>query len=309
MDHYLMPSKNLIYNYRQHILMVIMITLSVLILMSGCVENDNAQEPIDNNPDSETVPIAFTVIGDVPYSQEQRSGLLLLINKHNAANPSDFVVHVGDIKPGADSCKEAVYKDVDSILRLFKAPTFIILGDNEYNDCKDPIQGLDYWKKYFLHFNENWTFEPTVAYQKERIENFSWVKDKVLFIGINLVGSNVHDSAEWQTRLSDNGNWIKKQMQEQKDKVTAAVIFGHANITEIEPDKFKIFTDTFRAASHTFKKPVLFVHGDGHIWFQNKPWPETNISRLQIDGGSKAVKITVDTKLSSPFIFDRNYLD
>nr|WP_285903405.1 metallophosphoesterase [Arenibacter sp. H213] len=277
--------------------------------MNGCERKKSNPNHTDDNPIPEPTTVAFTVIGDVPYSEDQRTGLLKLIHTHNIRNPSDFVVHVGDIKPGAVPCEEFIYKDVDSILRIFKAPTFIVLGDNEYNDCDDPAQGMEYWNKCFLHFNENWTFEPIISYQKERNENFSWVMEKVLFLGINLVGSSVHDSTEWQTRLTDNGNWIKKQMKEQKDKVSAAVIFGHANIVETEPDRFRVFTDAFRAASKSFNQPVLFVQGDGHLWIQNKPWPEKNISRLQIDGGSKAVKITVDTRLENPFLFDRRFLE
>lgn len=67
-----------------------------------------------------------------------------MISKHNAIKASQFVVHLGDIKPGAGACDETVYQDVQRILIEFKVPTFIVLGDNEYNDCKDPDQGLAY---------------------------------------------------------------------------------------------------------------------------------------------------------------------
>lgn len=312
MDDLLRPSSHVFAEIGYSIVKILIIPMSAFLLLSSCEGKESSPsitDPTDDSPISETIPVTFTVIGDVPYSEEQRSGLLNLISKYNVADPTDFVVHIGDIKPGAVACDEFVYKDVDSILRLFNTPTFIVLGDNEYNDCLDPVQGLENWNKYFLHFNENWNFDPTIVYQTERSENFSWVMNQVLFIGINLVGSSVHDSREWQTRLTDNGNWVKKLMEEQKDKVFVAVIFGHANIVELGPEKFEVFTEAFRAASKAFNKPVLFVHGDGHFWFQNKPWPEKNISRLQIDGGIKAVKITVDFNLENPFIFDRNFLE
>jgi hypothetical protein len=78
---------------------------------------------------------------------------------------------------------------------------------------------------------------------------------------------------------------------------------------EAGPDKFKPFTDLFRAAAKSFGKPVLMVQGDGHFWIKNKPWEEQNITRLQIDGRDTAVKITVDTDLDYPFAFDRGFLD
>ena len=282
--------------------------ISILLFFS-CRENNGSDSSADDAPSEEITPISFTAIGDVPYNNEQRDGLINMISKHNALDPSEFVIHVGDIKPGAVECDETVYQDVSGILKTFEAPTFIVLGDNEYNDCTDPKQGLEYWNKYFLHFNENWTFEPVITYQQERTENFSWIDNQVLFIGVNLVGSQVHDSLEWNNRLTQNGLWIKKLLEEQVNKVEAMVVFGHANIVEAGPDKFKPFTDLFRAAAKSFGKPVLMVQGDGHFWIKNKPWEEQNITRLQIDGRDTAVKITVDTTLEYPFAFDRGFLD
>tara|TARA_R110001592_G_scaffold4120_5_gene23068 strand:- start:4072 stop:5013 length:942 start_codon:yes stop_codon:yes gene_type:complete len=282
--------------------------ISILLFFS-CRENNGSDSSTDDTPSEEFTSISFTAIGDVPYNNEQRDGLIDIISRHNAIDPSEFVIHVGDIKPGAAECDETVYQDVSGILRTFEAPTFIVLGDNEYNDCSNPQQGLEYWNKYFLHFNENWTFEPTVIYQPERTENFSWTQKNVLFIGVNLVGSQVHDSLEWHNRLVQNGQWVKKLLEEQVDNVEAMVVFGHANIVEAGPDKFKPFTDLFRSAAQSFGKPVLMVQGDGHFWIKNKPWPEQNITRLQIDGRDTAVKITVDTSLEYPFSFDRHFLD
>jgi hypothetical protein len=280
-----------------------------LLLCLACRDNKDSDPTGDYEPSEEIAPISFTAIGDVPYNNEQRDGLIEIISKHNALNESEFVIHVGDIKPGASECEEAVYQDVSEILKTFKVPTFIILGDNEYNDCTDPQQGLEFWNKYFLHFSENWNYEPPITYQPERSENFSWVRNKVMFIGLNLVGSQAHDSLEWHNRLIQNGQWVKKLMEEQGNKVKATVVFGHANMVEAGPDKFKPFTDMFRAASASFGKPVLLVQGDGHFWIKNKPWPEQNITRLQIDGRATAVKIIVDTNLDYPFSMDRQFLD
>lgn len=280
----------------------------VSLFLFSC-RNDQHSKTIDKELTQENTTISFTAIGDVPYNNEQRDGLIAIISKHNALDPSEFVIHVGDIKPGALECNESIYEDVSGILKMMEAPTFIVLGDNEYNDCTDPKQGLEYWNKYFLHFNENWVFEPTVTYQPGRTENFSWIDHKVLFIGINLVGSQVRDSLEWNNRLTQNGLWIKKLSEEQVNNVEAMVVFGHANILEAGPDKFKPFTDLFRTAALSFGKPVLMVQGDGHFWIKNKPWPEQNITRIQIDGGDTAVKITVDTSLDYPFSFNKDFLD
>ncbi|MGB6150375.1 MAG: metallophosphoesterase [Pricia sp.] len=251
----------------------------------------------------------FTVIGDVPYNEEQKEGLVTLIDKHNANSKSEFVVHVGDIKPGADTCDEAVFEEVNGLLRKFETPTFIVLGDNEFNDCNNPEDALALWNTYFLGFNKNWDFPHTVDYQAERPENFAWVENGVLFLGLNIVGSSVHDQTEWNERLADDANWVEQHFELQKDRVEAAVLFAHANMTEVGPEKFEGFTDRFRAAARLLDKPILYMQGDGHFWFQNRPWPEQNILRVQIEGGANAVQVTVDPNLENPFQFDREFLD
>ncbi len=282
------------------------IIFSVCLLFTACSSSENNPKKAE----IETInPVTFTAIGDVPYSDILREGLIAMISKHNTIASSEFVVHVGDIKRGADPCDEAVYDDISGILKNFKVPTFMLLGDNEFNDCANPNQAFDYWKQYFLKFNENWTFDQKITYQRERTENFSWVKEKVLFIGLNIVGSRVHDQAEWTKRLTDNANFLTSQIETNKNDIEAVVVMAHANMVEAGAEKFKPFTEPFLAAAANFKKPVLYVQGDGHIWFTNKPWVEKNITRVQIDGGLKAVQITIDANKAAPFSFNRTFLD
>ena len=251
----------------------------------------------------------FTVIGDVPYNAEQKEGLINFIDNHNSKSRSEFVVHVGDIKPGGDACDEGIYQEVSEILGDFETPTFIVLGDNEYNDCDDPEDALSLWNTYFLDFHDNWDFPHTVIHQEKRPENFAWVENAVLFLGLNLVGSSVHDQVEWDKRLTDNAEWVEEQFELYKNSIETAVLFGHANITDVGPEKFQRFTDRFRAAGKVLNKPILYMQGDGHFWLQNRPWPEQNIVRVQIEGGAKAVQVKVDPKLEEPFVFDRAFLD
>lgn len=286
-------------------------SLCLLICMSimcSCGES-KSKDPTSKEIDKAgTPPVLFTVIGDVPYNEEQRSDLISFINERNAESKSEFLIHVGDIKAGKTPCDEDIYEDVSTILKEVSIPTFIILGDNEYNDCDNPIQGLKFWNQYFLHLNKNWEFEHQIAYQEERDENFSWSQNEVLFIGINLVGSQVHDAEEWEKRLLDNGKWTQQLLEAHKTDTKAAVIFAHANIVEGGPEKFETFTKRFRKASAAYGRPILFVHGDGHAWIQNRPWEEKNILRVQVDSGAEAVQVSINTALGDPFEFNRNFL-
>ncbi|MRI00048.1 hypothetical protein GH721_05805 [Kriegella sp. EG-1] len=276
-------------------------------------DSDDPTDPIDSvttTPQPTLLDsVVFTAIGDVPYSDEQRTGLIAMIDAHNTKAVSEFVVHVGDIKPGADPCTEPVYEDVSEILKKFDAPTFMLLGDNEYNDCENPDTALELWNEYFLNFQDNWSFNQTVTYQENRAENFVWTQSKIMFMGLNLVGSSVHDQEEWDVRLADNGKFLKDYVNVNADDLEALVIFGHANMVEAGPDKFKPFTDVLKEVAIDFEKPILYVQGDGHFWFLNRPYEETNILRLQIEGGANAVQISVNPNNEKPFSFDRNFLD
>lgn len=282
--------------------------LGLFLVLSACsTTENNTKEP--ELPVEVTKAVTFTVIGDVPYGDTQRDGLINMISKHNTLTNSEFIVHVGDIKRGADPCNEAVYADVSGLLKSFKAPTFMLLGDNEYNDCANPVQAFDYWKQYFLKFHENWAFDQKITYQTIRAENFSWIQEKILFVGLNIVGSSVHNQTEWTQRLTDNAEFLNEQIAINKNNIKAIVVMAHANMVEAGPVKFEPFTVPFRAAATSFQKPILYLQGDGHFWFTNKPWPEQNITRVQIDGGTKAVQITVDVNKENPFSFNRTFLD
>ena len=271
---------------------------------SGQIDSTETGGTVDNFEAS-----VFTVIGDVPYNEEQKEGLAKMIEVHNAKANSEFVVHVGDIKPGADPCDEAVYENISGMLKKFDTPVFMVLGDNEYNDCSDPDEALGFWNQYFLHFNENWEFGQQVSYQEQRSENFAWTQEGVLFLGLNLVGSSVHDQGEWEKRLGEDADWLEEQLKLHGENIEALVVIGHANMTEIGPEKFETFTERFRAYARDFTKPVLYLQGDGHFWFRNRPWPEQNILRLQIEGGATAIQVSVDPDLEEPFSFDRTFLD
>lgn len=299
--------------------LLLFLSFSMVVAFSCNSKNDppiNVIDPTDTIEPKDTTPtivldtVVFSVIGDVPYDAEQRDGLIALIQTHNENAKSEFVVHVGDIKRGANPCDEAVYQDVSGILQEFTTPTFVLLGDSEYNDCDDPSAAFQLWNQYFLNFHQNWTFDQSVEYQVNRSENFAWVQDKVMFMGLNLVGGAVHDQDEWDTRLTDNSNFLRDFVAAHGAGSKALVIFGHANMSEIEPDKFMTFTDVMRSVAEEFEKPVLYMHGDLHFWFLNRPYSEQqNILRVQIEGGTNAVQVTVNPNLDQPFIFDRGFLD
>ncbi len=252
-----------------------------------------------------TKSLIFSAIGDVPYSNEAAKELRKnLLNVDNYKEAS-FLIHLGDIKSGAAPCVDDTYRNVAEILKLSKIPVFIIPGDNEWNDCENPSEAFELWNKYFFHFHENWNPSWEIEYQPERKENFAWVQQGVLIVGLNLVGGRVNDQDEWDDRQSKNAEWINSLIHKNKKSIASVIILGHANMNNNQ-EKFKTFTEKFRSIASKFKKPILYLHGDGHHWINDRPWKEQNIQRIQVDAGASILQVKVFNHLQNPFFFQGN---
>jgi len=252
-------------------------------------------------------PLIFSVMADIPYDSSEAVVLQEHVADHNKYSPSEFIVHLGDFRGSAsNNCIETDYSSVADILTGLKVPGFMVPGDNEYNDCSDPAQGWAYWTQYFLNFENNFCGAPAEERQSVRPENFAFIRSGVLFIGLNLVGGTIHDQNEWNTRMQQDADWVGEQFQAKINQVRGAVIFAQAG-----PNfKRTLFFDQFRQHAATFGKPVLFMHGDGHTWIQDQPFPEPNILRVQVDDGGSTVQpvqvtVALDTTLSM-FVFKQN---
>jgi len=245
--------------------------------------------------------VTFYAMGDVPYTPEDDA----ILPKQIAALPSDaeFIVHVGDIKDGSSPCDEAVYIKVSGMLRKSAHRLFIVPGDNEWNDCTDPVPSWDFWTKYFMKFDRHWENGLIVERQEKRQENFTFFQKDILFVGINLVGGKVHDAEEWKKRHRQNVDWIKQQVEEYGEKSRCMVLFGHAQPATKHDDFFGPFGEIAGA----YQKPVLYLHGDGHRWIKDRPFEAKNILRVQVDQGGIAspLKVMVGQDKDAPFAFER----
>ncbi|HXV64941.1 MAG TPA: hypothetical protein VEK15_29860, partial [Vicinamibacteria bacterium] len=245
-------------------------------------------------------PITFSVIGDVPYSEGEKAELQSHMDNHNLFSPSEFLVHVGDIKSSSGTCTESWYADTASIMKTLAIPAFIIPGDNEWNDCSNPTQAWAFWVTHLLRLEQNFCGTPAVEVQTVRTENFAFVKSGVLFVGINKVSGGL-SSQEEDARLQDDANWVNQQFQTHGNGVRAAVIFSH------DDPNGSPFESQFRAAASAFGKGILFIHGNGHSWIEDHPLPEQNVLRVQVERGDlNAPPVHVTVTANGSFVLERN---
>lgn len=245
--------------------------------------------------------LTFSVMGDTPYSASDARTLQRQLANLNTE--SVFAVHLGDIKTGIMPCAENWYRHVADILRQSPKRLFIIPGDNEWNDCFDPEEAWTLWTRYFLRFDAQWPSSIHVVRDERHRENFAFVSNGVLCVGLNLVGGTVLDPIAWSVRDRDAIQWIETQWRHKKQPVSHLVIFGHAL-----PDRnHRTFFLMLNRMAHSFEKPILYIHGDGHNWRQEHPFLADNIWRVQVAQGGRAnpITVTVTNDPEEPFVFMR----
>ncbi len=241
--------------------------------------------------------VTFSATGDVPYGANEMPKFQQQISNHNRFSPSAFFVHLGDVFTSG-ACGDSSYALMANTLKSLAVPVYIIPGDNETIDCLSASQGLELWKKYFLNYEQNFCGATLTQRQSTRPENWAFVMNGVLFIGIHNVGG----SSPYQ----QDADWTVQQLQTKGSQVRAAVVFSHA-----DPERSTVFSTPFRAAAAAFGKPVLFLHGHGHLWSMGYPFPEKNILRVQVDNGAAedpievTVTAAVTTNPDSMFVIKR----
>jgi predicted phosphodiesterase len=240
---------------------------------------------------------SFWVIADVPYSVRDR----VILNRQMQILESnvDFLVHLGDLKSKRTACGANVLAQMDTLLKQSPVPVFIIVGDNEFNDCTGiaPSVALNLWRKTFARFDvKYWNHDFNVKQLPNRPEVFSFVNKQTLFIGLNVIGGSVHDKHEWDVRHADQVAWVKTVMNEKKNDIHSVVLFGHTDPGRKHTSFFVPLT-TFLNEEFPHDIPVLYICGDAHEWAYNPGFfGVDNWLRVRLTGGvtEPVVKVTVD---------------
>ncbi len=246
----------------------------------------------------------FAATGCGPYSPEEEPQLARYVDIVNRDGKSEFLVHLGDVVTGKRSqWPESQYAKVANILKKSTRPVFVVLGDNEWNDLDHPAEGLEFWNRQFRDFEKHFSNAPKLEKQPVRTENFAFVSKGVLILGLNIVGGKVHDAAEWQTRLQQDADWVAEQFQKHHATARSAVLLAQAKPVA----SHELFFKQLVKSCESWKKPVLYLHADGHVWQLEKGWRAPNLWRVQTDQVrlNPPVLVTVTEDPNEPFLFDR----
>ncbi|MBE0624338.1 MAG: metallophosphoesterase [Burkholderiales bacterium] len=240
--------------------------------------------------------LSFAVIGDTPYSNGEEwifADMLKDIDREELA----FVVHIGDFKSSSSPCTDELFA---RRLRQFQSArhAFIYVpGDNEWTDCHrsgaDPLERLSKLREMFYP-DEHSLGESKLKLERQSAdarfaeyrENVRWSMGQVLFIGLNLPGSNNNSGrtarmdAEYARRGAANAAWLAQGFDLAKSSGYSAVfIAAQANPRFERPlrrpadatDGYAQFRQQLLAHTLDFGKPVILIHGDSHRYRVDHP--------------------------------------
>lgn len=308
----------------------------------------------DDNRTSRTLDLA--VIGDTPYGTAQAADFPNLIAAINADPTVSGVVHVGDIKNGSSRCDNPYFETIRAQLDTFVDPLVYTPGDNEWTDCHrtnngkyDPLERLSVVRTLFfpaagvsLGTNKRHMFSQAwVSAHRTFIENNLWAENDVVFATVHAVGSNngllpwfeddltdalVDDparrTAEVEARTAAATDWLDKAFGVAKfSRAKGIAIFMQADTWDGIPETLDGLTPIVRRLADLaadFRRPVLLVQGDSHVYLADKPLElgdpvhgvtraVPNLTRIVVQGSNTTewLKLRIDPRKREVFSWQR----
>jgi hypothetical protein len=281
-------------------------------------------------------------MGDTPYNAaEEREFESMLASLDT--QPLAFVIHLGDIK-GGEPCTDELYLRRRAQFDRSAHPFLYTPGDNEWTDCRgaaggprDPIERLSRLREIFFASDESLGRRRlAVRSQRECIapvladcgcaahpENRAWTIAPVRFVTLNLSGSDNNDGydaandREARCRNEANRQWLESAVAASgSPEVRALVVMVQANPWWIlrKSGAFDGFLAQLQDSAGRLRKPILFIHGDTHMYRVDHPFEEQDepvpprITRLETYGSPFVgwVRVTVDPTKSDLFSFESN---
>lgn len=245
----------------------------------------------------------FYVMADVPYDAEE--GTKLSRDLEALPGDADFVIHLGNIQDASvNLCSEFGYEEASAVLQDSPAPVFMLPGEHDWNNCPDPTKAWEHWTTNFMKFERNFYPPFTVLRQSDQIENFSFLYDGVLFIGLHLVGGRIPDKDKWEDQLKNNVDWVEENFNSifNAEDYRAVVLMGNARPSNQQRGFFNEVVNILRSNG----KPTIYIHAnpEGASKFaMYKPFPDAaNLDAVQLEDGGRSPPLRVSVGTGSrPF--------
>ncbi|HYS51927.1 MAG TPA: metallophosphoesterase family protein [Burkholderiales bacterium] len=275
--------------------------------------------------------LQFALIGDTPYSAAEATALDSMIEDINREDLA-FVIHVGDITGGQGPCTDEWLEARKRQFEKLRHPFVIVPGDNEWVDCHrsgfDPMERLGKFRELFESgdtslANRSLRLERQSGGYAEYREHVRWVAAGVLFVGVNVQGSNNNlgrtpaMDAEHRARMAAVLAWLEDSVRlAERSRLAGMLVFAQGDpdfegkMQRKGSNGFADFRNALRDLALRLGKPVLFVNGDTHLYKLDQPIadpatgrPLQNFTRVVVFGSPQTRWIRAGIDPASPRLF------
>jgi len=270
-------------------------------------------------------PVSFYALGDMPYTSEEDAMFPVQVqgmaarstNTDGKIHGGEFIVHVGDfishkeevMMEREEACPESRYQMVANVLKTGPVRTFMIPGDNDWNDCPSPDTAMKYWQDNFRHLDNHWKNTPADADFPEVTRhpsldpNFAFRTRHVLSVGVFMVAGRINNQTEWDDRQNSNIDFLQENLDQHKQDISVVVVFGHTKYRE----NVKLFFDRLSEVAQANQGlHFMYLHGDGHVFEIGYNLGANNLLRVQVDKGGIAPPLHVTIHPDGDFPYDIN---
>ena len=207
---------------------------------------------------------SFGVLGDTPYTQAEVERLDRLIDEMNA-RPLAFVVHLGDIGGSRIACTDGWLESRRAQFARIRHPFVLIPGDNEWSNCKQPLERLRQWRTLFC------VSALAVTRQSgEYCEHVRWEAGGHVFLTLNVPG---HDNnvghAEHAPRMRAVLAWLDEAAALADKRGAGLVVLMQAN--PFLPRGFGPLLERLGKLAEARPGKIVLIHGDTHIYRDDEP--------------------------------------
>jgi hypothetical protein len=222
------------------------------------------------------------VLGDTPYSSAEIEKLDAMIERINALELA-FVVHVGDIgsSSAAQACGDAWLEARKRQFARIRHPFVLLPGDNEWSDCREPLQRLAKWRRLFC------TEVPGLALERqagEHCENLRWQSGGMMFVGLNVPGRSVNPLRD--ADMQPVFEWLDESLAIAAARRARRIfVLLHADPyfeRNAPGDGYARLRAVLASHAEWFAGRLVLVHGDSHVFRDDQPLP--GLRRLEVWG-------------------------
>ena len=265
-------------------------------------------------------PFAFALVGDVPSSPMEEVLHARVLERLDS--DCAFVIHIGDLKSGGESCDDELLTRRHRLLdRGSVLPMVFVPGDNDWADCVrpsngryDPIERLQYLRRLFFARPLSIGPRPFAVQRQSDVEpgapyaeNLRWTYGRATFVTLNVPGDvewhrlDAAQSEAVRRMLAAGERWLRRAFADNRHRVLVIAAhadprFGRDRVGSASlqaRDPHRRYRALLRELCAGFDGQVLLVHGDTHLFRNDQP--------LRGDDGGVIRNLTRVESFGSPF--------